>query len=266
METNNRIVKLTAPIIAAFAMLLSAAFLIPEHTVAAAPFKYTHDPAVNSEAMKDIVEDETAVYGFRPSETGSLSAYAAADWSDPETVEKGRRDRIAYHNSIESMYDLLRELQKDGKSTEEIARAVSGRRNELRLESYKDDPAGLQTLKQRNLEKYGHEEGPLPDELFAQYGTWEKVMEKAFSANVGMDACLGLYDDYYDLYVALGQVGGGAGRSPVSPAVHTDPAENAAAPVSPHTSDNGAALLFVLILSGAAVFFAAAVAGKKQNG
>jgi len=112
METNNRIVKLTALIIAAVALFLSAAFLIPAHAGAAAPFKYIHDPAVNSEAMKDIVEDETAVYGFRPSETGSLSAYAGADWSDPETVEKGRRDRIAYHDSIESMYDLLRKLQK----------------------------------------------------------------------------------------------------------------------------------------------------------
>ena len=34
----------------------------------------------------------------------------------------------------------------------------------------------------------------------------ETVIEKAFSANSGMDACLGLYDDYYALYVAAGQV------------------------------------------------------------
>ncbi|MBR4186154.1 MAG: S-layer homology domain-containing protein, partial [Clostridia bacterium] len=54
--------------------------------------------------------------------------------------------------------------------------------------------------------KYGHEEGPLPDELFEQYGSWEEVIWKAFSANPGMDACLGLYDEYFDLYVASGMI------------------------------------------------------------
>lgn len=177
-----------------------------EYVVSQAAFAYVHDPSKNPVAMKDIVKDDTAIYGFRPSETGSLKLYADADWSDPEIVAKGREDRIAYHNSIASMYDMLRQMQSEGKSVEEIARAVSTRRNELRLESYKDNPEGLAALKQRNLEKYGHEEGPLPDELYEQYGSWEKVIEKAFSVNVGMDACLGLYDDYYDLYVLLGQV------------------------------------------------------------
>ncbi|MBQ7645671.1 MAG: hypothetical protein IJS94_00230, partial [Clostridia bacterium] len=156
-------------------------------------------------AMQDITADETAIYGFRPSDTGSLKAYADADWSDPEVVEKGRQERIAYHQSIEGMYQLLEEMTAEGSSVEEIARAVSTKRNEIRLASYENDPEGLATLKARNLEKYGHEEGPLPDELFEQYGSWETVMAKAFSVNVGMDACLGLYDDYYNVYVALGQ-------------------------------------------------------------
>ncbi len=180
-------------------------------------FEYVHNPEENPVAMKDIVRDETAIYGFRPSETGSLKQYASADWSDPSIVEPGRQERIAYHESIESLYEILRQMQSEGKTVEEIARAVSSRRNELRLEAYKDNPEGLEMLKQRNLEKYGHEEGPLPDELYTQYGSWEKVIEKAFSANVGMDACLGLYDDYYDLYVALGQVGGGQSGGSVNP-------------------------------------------------
>ena len=66
---------------------------------------YQHDPRDNPSAMADIVEDENAVYGFRPSETGSLSVYADADWSDPEIVEKGRQDRIEYHKSLETLYD-----------------------------------------------------------------------------------------------------------------------------------------------------------------
>ena len=177
-----------------------------ESETSAGRFVYQHDPRENPSAMADIVADETAIYGFRPNETGSLSIYADADWSDPDVVEKGRQDRIAYHQSLESMYDLLAEMTEEGKSTEEIARALSALRNQMRLASYENDPEGLAKLKERNLQKYGHEEGPLADELYEQYGSWEMVISKSFSANSGMDACLGLYDDYYDLYVSVGQV------------------------------------------------------------
>ena len=194
--------KKSLALILLLAVLLSAGFTAS----AANGFHYQHDPRENAAAMRDITADENAVYGFRPTETGSLSLYAAADWSDPEVVAQGRADRIAYHESVGSMYVLLREMRDQGKSTEEIARAVSTRRNEIRLEAYADDPEGLAALKARNLEKYGHEEGPLPDELYEKYGSWERVMEKSFSTNAGMDACLGLYDDYYFLYAALGDV------------------------------------------------------------
>ncbi len=124
------------------------------------------------------------------------------------------------------MYMMLEDLEAQGCSVEEIARAVSTRRNEIRLEAYADDPEGLAALKARNLEKYGHKEGPLPDELYAQYGSWERVLEKAFSPNAGMDACLGLYDDYYFLYVALGDVPSDAAEQnePSEPAETDDPA------------------------------------------
>ena len=192
----------------AFAALLVIALVVGLSAPASAAggFRYVHDPALNPSAMRDIVADENAVYGFRPSETGSLAMYAYADWADPAVVEQGRQDRIAYHQSIESMYDMLRDMQAQGKTTEEIARAVSTERNRIRLAAYADDPEGLAALKARNLEKYGHEEGPLPDELYAQYGSWTTVMQKSFSTNAGMDACLGLYDAYYFLYVELGYV------------------------------------------------------------
>ena len=190
----------------AVALLLALIFSSGITAFCADGFRYSHDPLDNPKAMQDIVADENAVYGFRPSETGSLKMYADADWSDPEVVAQGRADRIAYHESIQTMYAMLNEMQAQGKSVEEIARAVSNRRNESRLEAYADDPEGLAALKARNLEKYGHEDGPQPDELYEKYGSWERVMEKSFSTNAGMDACLGLYDDYYFLYVALGDV------------------------------------------------------------
>lgn len=177
--------------------------LAPEHTA----FAYEHDPRLNPTAMADIVENPDAVYGFSPNpESRRLGAFAAYDWSDAAVVEQGRQERIAYHESLASLYDILHEMRDAGSTLEEMARAVSAARNRLRLEAYKDDPEGLATVKQSNLETYGNEEGPTANSLFETYGSWETVLQKAFSTNAGMDACVGLYDDYYDLYVELGMI------------------------------------------------------------
>ncbi|MBQ7720920.1 MAG: S-layer homology domain-containing protein [Clostridia bacterium] len=204
MKTRSALCLLIAALIAAVFSL--PAFAVTE--MVPVYFRYEHDPRLNPSAMADIVADPSAVYGFSPSPDGSLKEYASFDWTDPELVngENGREARIAYHKSIEELYGIVYQMEEDGSSVEEIARAVSKRRNEIRMESYDGDPEGLAVMKARNLEKYGHEEGPLPDWLYGQYGSWEKVIEKAFSLNSGMDACLGLYDDYYDIYVITGQV------------------------------------------------------------
>ncbi len=201
---KNTVSRCRRSLAALLIIALLAGFSV--HSAAADGFKYIHDPTLNPSAMRDITADENAVYGFRPTETGSLAIYAEADWTDPEVVEQGRQARIKYHRNIESMYDMLREMQEQGKSIEEIARALSTERNRIRLAEYENDPEGLADLKERNLKQYGHEEGPLPDELYEKYGSWTIVMQKSFSTNSGMDACLGLYDDYYFLYVELGYV------------------------------------------------------------
>ena len=172
----------------------------------AQPFHYQHDPRLNPYAMEDIVEDENAVYGFRPVETGNLKQYAGIAWDDPEEVGKKRAERIAYHDSFSELYDLAGKMFAQGAEIEEITRAVSTRCNELRIKSYEGDPDGLERMKARNLEKYGREEGALPEEHFKLRGSWESVLEGALSVNSGMDACVGLYDDYYDLYVLMGQI------------------------------------------------------------
>ena len=170
-------------------------------------FAYIHDPRENPEAMKDIIENSDAVYGFSPDPaSGRLGNYAGYDWTDPVFVAKAQEDRRAYHESLESMTEILYRMREEGASIEEMARAVSAERNRLRLVAYADDPEGLAATKESNLKTYGHEDGPTPDELYEKYGSWEMVLTKSFSANSGMDACLGLYDDYYDLYVAVGQV------------------------------------------------------------
>ena len=168
---------------------------------------YYHDPRENSAAMADIVEDPDAVYGFSPNpESTRLGVYAEYDWSDPDFVAQAKADRRAYHESMETMTDILYRMREEGASVEEMARAVSEERNRLRLAAHEDDPEGLAAVKESNLKTYGHEEGPTPDELYEKYGSWTTVLQKAFSTNMGMDACCGLYDEYYWLYVELGYV------------------------------------------------------------
>ena len=170
-------------------------------------FSYVHDPRKNPEAMKDIVENADAVDGFSPNpESTRLGSFAAFDWTDPAFVAQAREERIAYHESLESLTDILYRMRDEGASIEEMARAVSIERNRLRLASYEDNPEGLAEVKKSNLETYGHEDGPTPDELYEKYGSWITVLQKSFSSNMGMDACCGLYDEYYQLYVELGYV------------------------------------------------------------
>ena len=167
---------------------------------------YEHDPRLNSRAMEDIVVNPDAVYGFSPDPDGTLAPYAKYDWTIKENVEEYRNARIEYLAANKQMYELLYEMVAEGKTSEEIARAISAKRNELRIASYDGDPDGLATLKERNLLKYGHEDGPTADELFEQYGSWDIVTEKAFSHNPGMDACVGIYDDYYSYYIKFGYI------------------------------------------------------------
>ena len=160
---------------------------------------YVHDPRINEKAMEDIVVDKTAVYGFKPSKDSTrLAEYGKSDWSDPVAVEGWRQERISYLSQFDDMYDLWNEMVLKGAKTEDIARAVSAKRNEIRLASYVNDPAGLANVKKSNLDTYGNENGPTPESLFEKYGSWEKVLLKSFSSNSGMDACLGLYDLQYD--------------------------------------------------------------------
>ena len=239
--------------IAAFILCAVMIFGLSVSTFAdTASFKYIHDPKDNPAAMKDIVADNTAVYGFRPSETGSIANYAVYDWSDPAIVEAGRQERIAYHNSFQEMYDILESMQKEGKTAEEIARVISPKRNELRLASYANDPEGLAVAKQRNLTKYGREEGPTPEQMYDLYGSWEKVIEKSFSTNMGMDACLGLYDDYYNVYVMLGQV---KPDTPQTTDTATESVATTSQNTSPKTAENGYidyTVLLLFLLCGAA--------------
>ena len=163
---------------------------------------YIHDPMDNPKAAADIIVDPDAVYGYAPNpDSTRLGAYAVYDFSDAEIVEEMKRQREEYHESVKELYQIKSDMEAEGKSVEEIARAVSTRRNEIRMEAYKDDPEGLEKLKESNLATFGNENGGSPEYFYEKYGSWETVLEKAFSTNAGADACLGLYDKYYYTYI-----------------------------------------------------------------
>lgn len=204
---KKRMRSILAALLCLFTLLSAAAFAAEEAVKSESgekkPFVYEHDPRKNPTAMRDIVVNPDAVYGFSPSkaEDSTLKDYAdLIDWGNEEQVAAAREQRQEYHDSLDELYDMILEMTLEDKDIETIARAVSQRRNELRLEVYKDDPEGLATVKKRNLETYGNEFGPTQDSLYAKYGSWETVLLKALGTNPGMDACLGFYDEYYHLY------------------------------------------------------------------
>ena len=185
-----------------FAILAAVTLLFAFGVTVFAEGVYQHDPMENPKAAADIVADPNAVYGYAPNpESTRLGVYAQYDWSDKAFVEEMKQQREDYHESIKELYQIKADMEAQGKTVEEIARAVSTRRNEIRMEAYKDDPDGLEKLKQSNLQTFGNENGGTPDYFYAKYGSWETVIEKAFSTNAGADACLGLYDKYYYTYV-----------------------------------------------------------------
>ena len=77
-------------------------------------FSYVHDPRENPEAMADIVENPDAVYGFSPDpESTRLGNYAEYDWTDQEFVAQAQKERREYHESMESMMEILYRMRDE---------------------------------------------------------------------------------------------------------------------------------------------------------
>ena len=265
------IIKKTSVMIIAVIILLTFSL-----TVSASGY-YIHDPMENPKAAADIVVDPNAVYGYAPNpDSPRLGAYAQYDWSDEAFVEEMRQQRIAYHESLQELYQIKADMEAEGKSVEEIARAVCIRRNELRFEAYEDDPEGLAALIESNLETYGNEFGGTPEYFYEKYGSWEMVIEKAFSTNAGADAILGLYDEYYYTYIidtpqSSGGDGEGEGDGDTPPDV-TEPDEDTeedsgSSMKSPETGYDPSVMLWSsLVMMGVIGIAAAAVKLKGAKG
>ena len=167
------------------------------------PFAYNNDPMKDPDTAKDIIVNPKAVYGYSPNpESKRLGQFAKFDWTDREFVAEARQTRLEYYKNVDELIVMTIEMNGEGKSIEEIARAVSTQRNKLRFRNCKTDKE-IQMLKESNLAEYGNEEGPTPDFLFKKYGKWEIVLLRSFILDPGIDACTGLYDHSYKYNLLL---------------------------------------------------------------
>jgi hypothetical protein len=78
-------------------------------------------------------------------------------------------------------------------SAEEVVRTVSPLRNELKLNIREQGSWVLSKAADlRNLLKYGNRAGPSPDDLFRQYGSWEKALEAISRTNPTVNRLTGV--------------------------------------------------------------------------
>jgi len=166
-------------------------------------FTYKQNPMDNPKSAKDILKNPNAVYGYSPNPLSErIGRFAEFDWTDKDIVARAREARLQYHKDNESMYNIVKGMQQNGLTVEEIARAANQQRNVNRLQSYIDtgNMSGYEKAVESNMRIFHNKFGMTADQAFAKYGSWDIVLAKAMSANAGMDACCGLYDDFYYLY------------------------------------------------------------------
>lgn len=92
---------------------------------------------------------------------------------------------------------LVSEMRNQGNTDEQIARAVSEYRNKSRLSSYMDDNGNIVNPSGYN-QALSHCKSY--EDLIKEGKTDKGIIESATRGNPAMDACTGLYDDYYDTY------------------------------------------------------------------
>ncbi len=156
------------------------------------------NPLDDPKIAKEIKVDPDAVYGYSPIAGSPLNQFKV-DWHDKQQVGSARQKRIAYHEKLRKEGELLRSevkrMQEQGMSFEDIARQKVHQRNQERINSYIKDNnmTGLESMKQRNLQEYGREEGPTPEQLFEKKGSWEEVIFGTVKTSAAMDVLTGLY-------------------------------------------------------------------------
>ena len=108
---------------------------------------YVHDPMQNPNAAKDIIVNPDAVYGFSPSpDSVRLAPFLEYDLTDLAVVEELKKQRIAYHESMQELYQMRADMEAEGKSIEEIQAIV-----DADIEKINDEMPKYKRVKQTYL-------------------------------------------------------------------------------------------------------------------
>ncbi len=118
----------------------------------------------------------------------------------PIKVEGYRLERIDYHNRNEgAAAEIVSNMSKNGATNDDIAREICNYRNQSRINAYIDSNGNITNingynaaLERAKINSY--------ENLIAGGKTPEQIIKSATKGNPAMDACTGLYDDYFDSY------------------------------------------------------------------
>ena len=100
---------------------------------------------------------------------------------------------------INNLESKVKGLLDEGYSMDDIAKNMVNERNQNRIDSYikNGNYEGLEGMYKSNLKEYGNAEGPTYEYMLKKYGSNEEIINSSIKSNLGMDACTGLYDEYF---------------------------------------------------------------------
>lgn len=111
----------------------------------------------------------------------------------PQEREVARDQRMRYHQLLEDMERKECAMRAEGRSEEDIARALVHMRNDAKdVVRAGMTPEQVAELEARNQKKYGNPLGPTADQLYMKYGSWEGVADAATRSSAAVGHELGL--------------------------------------------------------------------------
>lgn len=102
--------------------------------------------------------------------------------------------RVQYMQRVRALSKLADQMRKNGKSSEEIAKALNKKRRAIgRLFKNVTDPKTRENAFARNMEKYGDKWGPTWQYLRSQNKSWEEIIESATRPNSSMQELIKIF-------------------------------------------------------------------------